>query len=106
MGFNEFMALILPSLISLFLYSKINARKLPLVEVIGFIALYLLVINGVCYAILIFFLNTTVFLFTPIFTLKYCILATFLALCMVVFYRFIEMNIKIKLKVESLYEEE
>lgn len=106
MEFNEFMALILPSLISLFLYSTLNAGKLSVVEVIGFGALCMLIINGVCYAILIFFFNTTVFLFTPIFTLKYCILATFLAICMVVFYRFIEMNIKIKLKVESLYEEE
>jgi hypothetical protein len=106
MEFNEFMALILPSLISLFLYSKINKRKLPLLEAIGFGALCMLVINSVCYAILIYFLNTTVFLFTPVFTLKYCILATVLALCMVVFYRFIEMNMKIKLKVESLYEEE
>lgn len=106
MSFNEVMALIFPSIIALLFYSKLINRKVSLFEAFCYTGFYMLITNGICYAILIYFIKTTVFLFTPVFTLKYSVIATCIALLIVLLFRFLEMNLKIKLKVESFNEEE
>jgi len=75
-----------------------------LVEGICHLALFMLCTNCVCYAILTF-LKIDVLIFNVSFTVKYCLMAVCIALVMVILYRFIELNIKIKIRVESIDEE-
>ena len=103
MTFNEVMALIMPSCIALLFYSKFKNRSITLVEGICHLALFLLCTNCVCYAILTF-LKIDVLIFNVSFTVKYCLMAVCIALVMVILYRFIELNIKIKIRVESTDE--
>ena len=103
MTFNEVMALIMPSCIALLFYSKFKNRSITLVEGICHLALFMLCTNCVCYAILTF-LKIDVLIFNVSFTVKYCLMAVCIALVMVILYRFIELNIKIKIRVESTDE--
>ncbi|OLS37814.1 hypothetical protein [Bacillus sp. MRMR6] len=105
MNFNEVMALILPSIIALHFYSKVIRGKLNLLDVFCHSALFMVFTNAICYAILIYLNKTLIFDFTNIFTLKYSLMATFVALIIVVCYRFLELNIRISLRVESKDEE-
>ncbi|MEH7108130.1 hypothetical protein [Bacillus sp. JJ1764] len=104
MSFNEVMALIMPSIIACLFYSKVTNRALPLFEIIGKIVFFMLTTNCICYATLIFLRKTIIFEYTPTFTLKYCLTATFIALLMAILYIFIELNLKIRFKVESTDE--
>jgi hypothetical protein len=106
MSFNEVMALILPSVVALLCYLKLKNGKPSLVEVFCHLGLFILLTNCICYVILIYFIKTPVFLYTPLFTIKYSIISTCIALLIVILFRFLEMNMKIKLKVESVNEEE
>ena len=103
MTFNEVMALIMPSCIALLFYSKFKNRSITLVEGICHLALFMLSTNCVCYAILTV-LKIDVLIFNISFTVKYCLMAVCIALVMVILYRFIELNIKIKIRVESTDE--
>lgn len=106
MSFNEIMALIMPSIIALLLFSKVIKRKITLIEGIGYMALFMLMTNSVCYAILIYLNRTITFVFTNSFTLKYSLLATCLAIIIALGYRFLELNLSINLKVETKDEKE
>lgn len=103
MTFNEVMALIMPSCIALLFYSKVTNRSITMVEGICHVALFMLCINCVCYAILTF-LKIDILIFNVSFTVKYCLMAVCIALVMAILYRFIELNIKIKIRVESTDE--
>lgn len=103
MTFNEVMALIMPSIIAFLFYSKVNPT-ITVYEAIGKFILFIMSTNCISYAILIYIRKTIVFEFTPVFTLKYCLTATFIAVAIAAIYRFIELNVNIKLKVESVDE--
>ncbi|WP_160722715.1 hypothetical protein [Bacillus sp. USDA818B3_A] len=105
MTFNEVMALIMPSFIVLLFYTKLINKSLTIFEGICHLALFMLSINCLCYAILTI-AKTEVILFTTIFTMKYCLLAVCMGLVIAFFYRLIELNLKIKLRVESRNEKE
>jgi hypothetical protein len=105
MNFNEVMALIMPSIIALLCYSKIIRIKITFLDGICYLALFMLITNLICYAILIYLNKTLIFFFSNMFTLKYSLLATVVALIIVLGYRFLELNISINLRVESKDEE-
>lgn len=99
--FNEIMALIFPSIIGILLYVKFTNKTLSILEALGITVLFNLVTNCICYAILYFFKGRQDFLFTPLFTIKYCLTAVVVVIVIVIAYRFIELNFKVKLKVEN-----
>lgn len=101
MTFNEVLALIMPSFVSFLFFSKVTNRKFSIYETIFKLILFIVGTNCISYAIVIYIMKTNVFSFTPTFTLKYCVMATFISLVITIFHRFIELNIKIRLKVES-----
>ncbi len=101
MTFNEVMGLIFPSLIALLLYIKLQKKNISTPEIIFFSALLLLVTNIVCYIIMIYLVKTPSFEFTPLFTIKYSLMATVVAFFVAIAIRFIELNLNIKLRVES-----
>jgi len=105
MSFNEVMALIMPSFIALLFYSKVTNRKITGIDVICYLAIFMLFTNCLCYAI-ITFLKIDVIIFSYSFTVKYCIMAVCIGLIIAIIYRFMELNIKIKIKVESTDEKE
>lgn len=104
--FNEIMALIMPSIIGVFLYSKISKKSMKNFELIGVLVLFTFVINNLCYAIMVYLSETTTLLFTITFTLKYSLLALLIAIIISFIYRFIELNIEISLRVESKHEKD
>jgi|GEM_PF-2305238 len=97
--FNVIMALIMPSVVALLFYSKIQRIQLSKINFICTLTLFLLSTNSVCYAILVYF--NKIPSFDMLFTLKYSVLATFFAFLIALIYRFIEIHITIKLKVEQ-----
>ncbi|MBB6454519.1 membrane protein YdbS with pleckstrin-like domain [Salirhabdus euzebyi] len=103
MTFNEIMALIMPSIIALLFYSKVNKKNMSMFEIVSNLVLFMLITNSICYAILIY-LQTSPIIFSISFTLKYSVMATFIAVVVAILYRFIELNIKINIKVESINE--
>ncbi len=103
MEFNEFMALILPSVVALLFYSKLKGRALSHFEIGALLATFVLLTNCICYAAVVYFKKIPSF--DMLFTLKYSGLAIFVSLLLTIVYRFIELNIKIKLKVEPRDEE-
>lgn len=103
MTFNEVMALIMPSCIALLFYSKVTNKSITVVEGICHLALFMLCTNCVCYAILTF-LRIDVLIFNVSFTVKYSLMAVCIAIVMTMLYRFIELNIKVKIRVESIDE--
>ena len=105
MTFNEVMALIMPSLIALLFYSKVTNSNLTVMDGICHSAFFMLCTNCLCYAILTF-LKIEVIIFTVAFTIKYCLMAVCVAFVIAVLYRLIELNIKIKIRVELLDEKE
>ncbi|MCM3763495.1 hypothetical protein [Neobacillus niacini] len=106
MTFNEVMALIMPSVIALLLYSKVVPENTHFFNGLGFLALCMMITNSICYAVLIYFKKTLLFIFTPAFTLKYSVLATGVAIIVAFVYRFFELNLSINLKVVSIKDEE
>lgn len=104
MTFNEVMALIMPSIIAVLFYTKITKKNLTLFDALCNSALFMVITNCICYAILFYLLERPLLLFSNIFTFKYCILATFIALITAILYRFVEINMTIKLKVDSVDE--
>lgn len=104
MTFNEIMSLITPSIVAVLFYSKLLKRKLTYFEMLCHFALFILTTNTLCYAVLIYINGTPEFEFSTVFTMKYSLLATFLSCVVVVIYRFLELNLNIKLKVESVNE--
>lgn len=106
MSFNEVMALVMPSIIGMFIYLKISKKDFEIFELIGTLVLFIFITNNLCYAILILINNTTTILFTTIFTLKYSLMAVVIAISISFIYRFIELNINISLRVESKNEKD
>jgi hypothetical protein len=104
MTYNEVMALIMPSIIALLFYSKITNSNMTFLEITGILVLFMLVTNCICYSIIIYFKKIPSF--DIAFTMKYSIMATFIALITATLYRFIELNINIKIKVEPTDEKE
>ncbi|WP_449537844.1 hypothetical protein [Ferdinandcohnia sp. Marseille-Q9671] len=105
MTFNEVMALIMPSFIALLYYLKIRNSSIKVLDGICHLAFFILSINSICYIILIL-LKKDPMIFNMSFTVKYCILAVCIAILLVTIYRFIELNVKMKIKVDSVYEKE
>lgn len=104
MIFNQIMALIMPSFVAAFFYYKMTKKKMTGYEKLSMFVLFMLITNTACYAILIYLQNTMVLLFSITFTMKYCILATVIALVVATLYRFVELNINFNMKVESTNE--
>lgn len=103
--YNEVLALIFPSILSVLFYFKLIKKEYRFIELFTKSIVYMLIINSICYAILVYLMNTQSFLFSPIFTFKYVVLATSLGIIFVFIHRFIELNIKMNLKVEQADEE-
>jgi hypothetical protein len=103
--FNEILSLIFPSIISVLFYFKLIKREVTFIDLLTKSAVYMLLINIVCYAILVYLFKTHIFIFSPTFTIKYSVLATFLGIITVLFHRFIELNVNMNLKVEHADEE-
>lgn len=99
-SFNEIMSLVMPSLVALLFYSKLSGKSLSLFEAVTHFALFSLITNCVMYGILIYFLKTDSFIYTSLFTFKYTLMALVISLLLVLSYRFIELNVKLKLQVE------
>ncbi len=104
MIFNEVMALIMPSVAATMIYAKLVRKKWSFFEWIGNVALFMLITNTICYSILIYLNKTPDYEFSNVFTMKYSMLAMIIVLLEVIIYRFLEMNIRIKLKVENMDE--
>lgn len=103
--FNEIMAMVLPSFCGLLLYMKISKKTLSVVGIITHFSLFSLFTNCVMYGIVIYFFNNNTFVFTNMFTLKYSLLAFLIACGFAIFFRVIELNVKIKLEVKKNDEE-
>jgi len=101
MSFNEILALIFPSIIAMLLYLRFMNRKINLVEIVCVAATINLITNCLSYAFMIYVWHNPGFDFSPTFTLKYSVMATVIALVVVTIFRMIELNVTIKLKVES-----
>ncbi|WP_343838362.1 hypothetical protein [Salinibacillus aidingensis] len=94
------MALIMPSIIGLLIYSKLKKRDLTWFEFFSNLALFMVITNAICYGILIFIFERNSLLFSISFTMKYSILAMFIAVVIAVLYRIVELNIKMNVKVK------
>lgn len=105
MFFNEVMALVMPAIIGLFFYSKLIRKNPSFFDGFCYLVLFLMLTNCLCYGILIFLRNTVAFVFTESFTLEYSVMATLIALVMAIIVRFVELNVKVRLRVESADEE-
>jgi hypothetical protein len=106
MTFNEVMALIMPSFIALFFYSKVINRKLTVLDGFFHLVLFMMMTNIICYTILIYLQKTITFVFSPTFTLKYSLMATIIAVVITTIYRFLELNLNINLRVVAKNEED
>ncbi|THE11336.1 hypothetical protein E1I69_15345 [Bacillus timonensis] len=105
MTFNEVMALIMPSFIAVLFYSKLTNNSFKVFQNISYLAFFMVTTNCICYVILLL-LKVEQVIFTIQFTVKYCLLAICIATVIVIVYRFIELNIKINFKVETVNEKE
>ncbi|MBS4213129.1 hypothetical protein [Neobacillus rhizophilus] len=106
MTFNEVMALIMPSIIALLFYSKVTLKKVTFFDGLCNTVLFILITNCICYAFLIYLKKTVSFIYTDSFTLKYSIMATFIAIVIAIIYRFLELNFSIGLRVVTSRDEE
>lgn len=104
MTFNEVMALIMPSIVALLFYMRIFGKKLSYFELVGNLTFFLLVTNGICYAISVFLKKTPSF--DMAFTMKYAFMATITSVLFSIVYRFIELNIILRVKVEQTDEKD
>lgn len=100
MSFNEAMSLIFPSLIAMLLYIRVVKRKIAIIELLCITTTITLITNCLSYAFLIYLWNKPDFDFSPTFTLKYSIMATVIATVLVTTFRFVELNVSVKMKVE------
>ena len=101
MLFNEIMGLILPSLIALLLYSKVSKRPLSFLEAVCMLALFTFVTNCIRYLVAICVFHLQSLVFTLFFTPKYSLMATCIAILTAMIYRLIELNVEVRVKVES-----
>ncbi len=104
MTYNEVMALVMPSIIALLFYIKLRKSKLSIFEGIGYLSFFMLTTNCIGYAMMIYLRKIEVFIFTNSFTMKYSMMATFIAIIMGIICRFVELNLNVKLHVETKNE--
>ena len=104
MLFNEIMALIMPSIISVFFYTKVKQKRTTWYETFSLFVLFSLITNAALYALLVYIIDTKTLLFSIAFTMKYSVLATITSIIVATLYRFIELNVTFNMKVESMNE--
>ncbi|MDX5476619.1 MAG: hypothetical protein LPK00_13880 [Bacillaceae bacterium] len=102
MFFNYFLAFILPSLFGVYVYVILGGKKTVL-HIIGVTITMMLIINNFLYFVLIYVRNLTswnVYEDTSL-TFKYSMFSIILAVVLSHVFRFIELHVKYKLKVEK-----
>jgi len=73
---NQLMALLLPSVVSLKIYEKLEGEENRIQKLVKKYLKALLIVNVIVYAIVIYIVKQKDFVFTNQFTLKYIVLAT------------------------------
>lgn len=106
MTINEVMGLIMPSIIALLFYSHISKKSPTVFEGIGLFSMLMLTTNCLGYAVMIYLKKSPYFDFSTIFTVKYSLMAVCISFVVVLIYRFLELHLNIRLRVETLDEEE
>lgn len=102
--FNMVMALIFPSITSVFFYSKLIKKTLTFFELGSMLSIFVLFTNGICYALVTHWGKIPSF--DMLYTFKYSALATFVSVFLAIIYRLVELNIKVRIKVEHRDEKQ
>ncbi len=100
MFINQILSIFFPAIISLKLYEKMD-EKANLIKTIQNCAQAVLIINIIMYFILVYLVKQVEFVFTNIFTLKYLILASVVAVIYSIVAKCISSNIKCEVEVEK-----
>lgn len=103
---NQLIGLLLPSMISLKTYDKINGEQRNLRTRIETYLRSVLFVNLISYIITAYVFRTPNFVFTNQFTIKYVILAVVIAAVFPLIEKIIRDNIKIGIKVEKNEEKD
>jgi len=101
---NQIIAMLLPSVIGLKMYNKINKREEIVRKQVERYLIYVLFVNLILYLVIIFIFNQSEIVFTAMFTVKYIILSLVVAIVFSIIEKIIKDNIDIGVKVEK-YEE-
>lgn len=106
MFINQLMALLLPGVITLKIYEKLEGEEIRTQKIIKKYLKAIFIINLFMYLIVIYIIRKPEFIFTNQFTVKYIILATIIAIIYPVIEKFVRENINIEVKVEPKNEKE
>lgn len=102
---NQLIATLLPSIIALKMYSKLDKTEEKISKHIERYLLYVLFINIIVYAITIYLFKTSDIVFTYVFTVKYVCLSIIISIIVPIVEKIIKDNIDIGVKVEKDEEE-
>ncbi len=103
---NQLMALLLPGVITLKIYEKLEGEEIRVQKIIKKYLKAIFIINLSMYLIAIYMLKEPEFIFTNKFTVKYMIIATIIAIIYPVLEKYVRANINIEVKVEPKNEKE
>lgn len=102
---NQLIATLLPSILALKMYNKIDKTEEKLQKRIERYLLYILFINLIAYVITIYLFKNPDIIFTYTFTVKYILLSIIIAIIIPIVEKIIKDNIDIGVKVEKDEEE-
>lgn len=101
MTINQIMALLLPSIISLKIYEKLEGEEKNKQKFVIKYLISLLIVNALAYAITIYVAKQPHFTFTNQFTVKYILLASIIATLYPIIQKIIKTNIGIEVEVKD-----
>lgn len=102
---NQLMAVLLPGIVTLKVYEKLEGEENRIQKIVKKYMKALLIINLLSYLIVVYVFKINDFIFTNQFTIKYIILSIIIAVVYPIIEKLIRTNIGIGIEVEKRIEE-